>query len=1412
MTKADDGRTVYLGLDIGSVSLNTVILDAEYNILEDYYDYVHGRPFNVLMERLSSIFQVITPGRIGGIAVTGTGGKLATELIGGLFVNEIIAQATATGFLYPEARTVIEIGGEDSKLILLENDPTGGKPRLVDFEMNSICAAGTGSFLDQQARRIGVSIEKEFGEMALKSVNPPRIAGRCSVFAKSDMIHHQQIATPLHDIVAGLCFALARNFRSNLARSREIKKPVVFSGGVAANAGMVRAFREVLSLESDELIVPAHHASMGAIGAVMYAHSNKIEMNHFTGLGKLEGYLSENLSVFRSLPALKESDAVYDKSVHFKRNGQGRLPVYLGIDVGSLSTNVVLIDEVHNVVARRYLPTAGKPLEAIRKGMTEIYEEAGNDVEVIGAGTTGSGRYLTGDFIGADTIQNEITAQATAAIDYDPTVDTIFEIGGQDSKYISIENGVVVDFEMNKVCAAGTGSFLEEQAEKLNINIVDEFGKRALGAESPVKLGDRCTVFMESDLNTFMQKGARNENLVGGLAYSIVYNYLQKVVAERKIGNKIFFQGGVTNNKAVVAAFEQVTGKKITIPPHFDVTGAIGAAILAQRSMKKGQKTSFRGFGIRNVPYDLSMFVCQSCSNHCEIRRVRIDGEKKSLFYGGRCEKYETDGRKKISGNIPNLFRKRLEMLMEGYDAGKTGEAITVGIPRALMVFYQQFPFWRTFFEELGFRVVLSKESDKTLVTRSIETIATETCLPVELMHGHVIDLVEQDTDYIFIPFIVNAKYRNGNNTSNCNCPWVQTYPFMVKSALRGRVDESKLLIPALHFRYFENAFVKEMISYFGRKFGFDGKRIRNAICKADEAQVAFEKSLVDYGREALHNIPENCKPVVLLGRPYNSTDPYLNLNLVDKLITENVIPFPVDMLDLSSFNIFENYRNMYWPNGQKIVAAAQFVAKNQDFHAVYLSNFRCGPDSFIWHYVTEELKGKPFLHLEVDEHSADAGMVTRIEAFLDSLKGSEQNEKKEVQVFRPRQCHSAPFSGRTLYFPYMHDGAYMIAAAARSVGIPSEVLPRQTDEDIALGRKFTSSKECFPMICTTGSFLRKLTEPGADPSKMSFFMPDHNGPCRFGQYNQFQRILFDRLGFEKAEIMTPSNDTSYAELAGEKSRTFRINAWKGFVSFDYLRQLYRETRPYEIVKGETDKLYQDSLRKIEQCIESGTKGLRSLLVKTASDFMAVKVDKSRRKPVVSVLGEIFMRDNAPCNGNIANRLEDLGVEVLIGPFSEWITYSTYRYTRDSKWKNDRKGILKSMIQGLGQEAIVNYLLRGIRKFIDHEKDVTLHDMLKLCNTYVNEFYDGDPPIALGSSVALAGKGVSGIAAILPFTCMPGTLIAAVSDPFRKDHNNIPFINIAYDGQDSVSLETRLQAFVFQVKEYAASVTTAVTM
>ncbi|MGB9588040.1 MAG: acyl-CoA dehydratase activase, partial [Armatimonadota bacterium] len=525
-------KSLTVGIDVGSVSVKLAVVDEVGNIVETLYIRHRGKPMQVTAEILTGV-STKYDGEITRLATTGAGGRPIAHVLKGIFVNEVVAQATATATLHPEVKTIIEIGGEDSKLIFLkkhqgERTSPGKLPEIADFQMNTVCAAGTGSFLDQQASRMGLTIE-EFGELALKSENPPRVAGRCSVFAKSDMIHLQQKATPVHDIVAGLCFALARNFKSTVGAARKLDTPIAFQGGVAANPGIVRALTSILELDAGELIIPNDFGCMGAIGAALVAmHSHTDQCPDFTsiprllekGFGRTEAKGDKPLRLEKSvLPSDNSCDPKPTKKV----------PAYLGVDVGSISTNIVVMDSQKRILAKRYLMTASRPIEAVRRGLREIGDEIGDLVEIRGACTTGSGRYLIADFIGADVVRNEITAQARAAAEIDPEVDTIFEIGGQDSKYISLQNGAIVDFEMNKVCAAGTGSFLEEQAEKLGINIKEEFGNMALASLNPANLGERCTVFIESELVRHQQAGVSTEDLIGGLSYSIVRNYLNRV-------------------------------------------------------------------------------------------------------------------------------------------------------------------------------------------------------------------------------------------------------------------------------------------------------------------------------------------------------------------------------------------------------------------------------------------------------------------------------------------------------------------------------------------------------------------------------------------------------------------------------------------------------------------------------------------------------------------------------------------------------------------------------------------------------------------------------------------------------------------------------------------------------------------
>ncbi len=597
-----------VGVDIGSVSVNVAVLDEKGDIAEDRYVRHKGKPMHTagaVVEELQAAYG----SEIEFVAVTGAGGKTFAQLVGASFTNEIIALTKAFHHLLPQVGSVIDIGGEDSKFIMFDMDSASKRLRIKDFSMNTLCAAGTGSFLDQQASRLGFTIE-EFAEIALKAKNTPRIAGRCTVFAKSDMIHLQQIATPDYELVAGLCFALARNFKSNIAKGKEVRKPVAFIGGVAANAGMRKAIKEVFSLD-DQLIVPEHFTSMGALGAIFAVLDEPRLKERFIGVGGIKEYLAKDETAEAHEP-LTISDG--NKAVTYEvKRPEKMVRAYLGVDVGSISTNLVVIDEQKNVLAKRYLMTEGRPLEAVKRGLDEIAMEVGDCVEILGVATTGSGRYLTADFIGADLVRNEITAQAEAAIAIDPEVDTIFEIGGQDSKYISIDNGVIVDFEMNKACAAGTGSFLEEQAERLGISIKDEFSALALSAKNPTKMGERCTVFIESDVMHHQQADSKTDDIVGGLCYSIVLNYLNKVVGDRRVGKRIFFQGGTAFNKGVVAAFEKVCGKPITVPSHHDVTGAIGVAILAMKERELGEE---RVQGIRSEQAIL-------CDRHLRVQGVR---------------------------------------------------------------------------------------------------------------------------------------------------------------------------------------------------------------------------------------------------------------------------------------------------------------------------------------------------------------------------------------------------------------------------------------------------------------------------------------------------------------------------------------------------------------------------------------------------------------------------------------------------------------------------------------------------------------------------------------------------------------------------------------------------------------------
>ncbi len=1392
---------LYLGIDVGSVSANTVILNDRGEVVEEHYTRTKGQPIKTVQRILEEILTRIPPETFQSLSFTGTGGKLLSELLQGHFVNEIIAQARAVQHLYPEIRTIIDIGGEDSKLIFLEEE--NGHFKIGDFSMNTLCAAGTGSFLDQQASRLGLTIEA-FGELALKSKNPPRIAGRCSVFAKSDMIHLQQIATPDYDIVAGLCYALARNFKSNIGKGKAFIKPVSFQGGVAANVGMRRAFQDVLELSDGELIIPRYFASMGAIGAVLVTQGTReAQSTRRLDLSLLRDYLQHHQEKELPLaPLCLSSNHTSSKSSHKRPLTAGitledkaveKMEAYLGLDVGSISTNVVVIDKNKKILAKRYLMTAGRPIEAVRTGLQEIGQELGDRVEIKGVGTTGSGRYLTADFVGADLVRNEITAQATAAIHIDPTVDTIFEIGGQDSKYISIEKGVVVDFEMNKVCAAGTGSFLEEQAEKLDISIKEEFGKLALSAEEPVRMGERCTVFIESDLIHHQQRGASKDNLVAGLSYSIVQNYLNRVVGDRRIGERIFFQGGTAFNKGVVAAFESILKKEIIVPENHDVTGAIGVAILAMEE-RTWERSNFKGFDLSQRRYEQTSFECKGCPNLCLIRKVSVEGEK-PLFYGSRCEKYDVIKRTKGS-DLPDLFEEREGMLLAPYEKEKDlpADAPEIGIPRILYL-HEMMPFWRAFFSELGYRVVLSDATNKELIRKGVENVVAETCFPIKVSHGHVLNLVEKGVKRIFLPSIVNLKSPHPEIPISAACPYAQAFSYAIHASIDFKKDHVEVLQPIFHFRFGRDHLEKELVE-FGRSLKRNPKQVKKAMEKAERFQALFYQSLLNRGKEILNQIGPDEKAMVIVGRPYNSCDPGVNLELPKKLRDLGVLSIPMDFLPLDSVKPTEEIKEMYWRYGQKILSAGKIIHEDPRLYAIYITNFGCGPDSFISHFYRDLSKGKPHLQLEIDEHSADAGAITRCEAFLDSLKNAKAKKWVPLKRENPRTDRT-----KKIYIPYMYDGAYAVKAAFEACGVEAEVFPESDEETLYWGRKLTSGKECYPCILTTGDMVKLIQRPDFEHEKAAFFMPSGNGPCRFGQYHRFHRLVLDDLGYRHIPIYAPNQDETLYNDLGIMGSQFSRLGWQGIVAVDLLMKKLLETRPYERKEGESDRIYEESLQRVCEAIRKGV-DLKEALLQSLEAFDRIEVVEPGTKPLIGIVGEIYVRLNRFSNEEVIRKIELFGGEAWIAPMTEWILYVNTISKRRSLRKKSFSNLLKVFLTDYYQRRDEHHLERIFKGHLRNFGEPTTKSLLKKAKPYLDSSFEGEAILSIGKSIDFAKRGASGIVNIMPFTCMPGTIVSALLKRYREENNNIPILNMAYDGQEQTNTLTRLEAFMYQAKEF----------
>ena len=1546
-------REAILGIDIGSAAIKAVLAD-EGGIVGSTYRRLDKAAADAFREVIAWCEENFPQRRPEYFALTGRGAEGLAQANGWPLVNEIFAQASGARLLVPEARSVFDIGGNDAAYIALSDAPSGNASSadaspsgvaLAGFATNSRCAAGTGSFLEQQAARLGLDIEGNFSTLALSAEHVPHIAGRCSVFAKSDMIHLQQIATPDNEIVAGLCLAMAESFKSDIMKGAPPLLPISFQGGVAQNAAMAAFMRRVFSLREGELIVHPQAHLAGALGAALRA-----------GVEAKRIPLSEAASAeraFRSQDAKLAPLAVPDSAYLASRTEASRTAagtesgdareVFLGIDIGSVSTNLALLDRAGNLVAKRYLPTAGRPIEAVLAGLRDIYSE-GKLLRVLGCGTTGSGRYLIADLFGADIIKNEITAQARGALLLCPDADTIFEIGGQDSKYIAIDNGVVTDFTMNKACAAGTGSFIEEQANLMGIDIRNDFASRAFASREPAALGQRCTVFIENDVVGRLAEGDSIENLCAGIAYSVVYNYLHRVVENRRIGRKVLFQGGTASNQAVTAAFRAVTGKEVFVPPHNDVTGAIGmAAIVSALYQEKNFETSFVGLDCGDLEYSVRTFVCNACANKCQIREVRrgktksgagtVAGTAKPFYYGHRCERYEHARGKAADAGEIDFTRVRRQMLAEcvagmgakradaleggsaaGNDAngcGKLDKVISesssadvcvpveceksdkviseaasieapsaaggdrksdkviskisdisrtsavshtssapraprrIGIPLALSM-YEMLPFWVSFWTALGYEVVYTGETTRAIAESGILRSTAETCYPVKVIHGHVEQLLRLGIEQIFVPSVINMPLEQSKSEHNFSCTLVQAAPFLLGAAFRDCVGSAErelsgstqemiqsrarqgagtgllasenysdgknnaqgnvpkpasvILAPVIHMQYGRRRVLGELAP-FAKGLGIPVRRLRTALDAAYRAQDLWLQSLEAAALAFLER--HRARPMaVIASRPYNGCDSGLNLDIPRRLAESGI---PVITLEALPMSVFAGegapaehaWENMYWRSGQRIMRGLDWAARTPGILPIYITNFSCGPDSFLLHYAQATMKSRPLLVLELDEHSADAGIVTRLEAWLDSALPRAWDEVRPRPLLRARS--EKKLRGKHIYVPYMGDVSMAIAAAFRRAGIGASTLPMPDRRSIELGRRVTSGRECYPLMLTAGEIFKIPERPDYEAGRAVFFMPTTNGPCRFGEYARLQSLLLEREELSGIEIFSPNSGTGYEELR-ELSLGFYMDIWQGMVCVDVLTKALHAIRPREEVPGTTDALYKESLERLESALESETRSLPDLMRDFQKRFQAIPRRAARLVPI-GMVGEIYVRLTSFANGDIIRRLERLGAEVVYAPFSEWSFY----VNRLSMQNNFDQGYYLAGLNDILRNKIQYALESRLEKPFHAEalfEEPEIGAVLAAAESFIDRRIRGEAVLSVGKAVDFAARGFGGVVNVLPFSCMPGLIVSSLVPAVQERFGGFPWLNLSFE-DSAVDVDAmRLEAFVEQARSY----------
>ena len=1392
-----------LGIDIGSTTVKVSIIEDGGKLL--FADY--KRHFANIQETLADLLREGEE-KLGSLTVepviTGSGGLTLSKHLGIPFVQEVVAVATSLKDYAPQTDVAIELGGEDAKIIYF----TGG----IDQRMNGICAGGTGSFIDQMASLLQTDASglNEYAKN-YKAIYP--IAARCGVFAKTDIQPLINEGATKEDLSASIFQAVVNQTISGLACGKPIRGNVAFLGGPLHFLPELRAaFIRTLNLGADQIIAPDHSHLFAAIGAAMNSDPKTTASLHDL-IERLSHGIKMDFEVKRMEPLFTD-EADYEKfrtrhASHDVKKGdlatyEGNC--YLGIDAGSTTTKVALVGEDGSLLYRFYSNNNGSPLATAIRAMQEIHDQLPEKAQIAYSCSTGYGEALLKSALMLDEGEVETISHYYAAAAFEPDVDCILDIGGQDMKCIKIKDGTVDSVQLNEACSSGCGSFIETFAKSLNYSVQD-FAKEALFAKNPTDLGTRCTVFMNSNVKQAQKEGASVADISAGLAYSVIKNALFKVIKitnASDLGKHVVVQGGTFYNDAVLRSFEKISGCEAVRPDIAGIMGAYGAALIARERYDASKTTTMLPIDkILSLTYKTTMARCQGCTNHCVLTINRFDGGRQFVT-GNRCERGL--GGNKQKKDIPNLFDYKYHRMFDyeplTADLAPRG---TVGIPRVLNM-YENYPFWAVFFKELGYRTVLSPKSTRQIYELGIESIPSESeCYPAKLAHGHIEWLIRQGLTYIFYPCVPYERNETPEAGNHYNCPMVTSYAENIKNNVESLTDHK------VHFRNPFMAFTNEeiltkrLVEEFTRDQSIPEKEIRAAAHKAWQELIASRQDIEKKGEEVIAWLKETGHHgIVLAGRPYH-VDPEINHGIPELITSYGFAVLTEDSVSHLGRVDRPLIVTDQWMYHSRLYEAASYVKTQPNLDLIQLNSFGCGLDAVTTDQVNDILtrSGKIYTLLKIDEVNNLGAARIRVRSLIAAIRVREMRHyhKPIVSSAYSRVYFTKEMKKNyTILCPQMSPIHFdLIEPAVRSCGYNLEVLQNSDRTAIDTGLKYVNNDACYPSLIVVGQIMDALLSGKYDLEHTAVIMSQTGGGCRASNYIGFIRRALERAGMPQIPVISLNANGMETNPGFKITLPLLTKAMQAVVYGDLFMRVLYATRPYEAKAGSANALHEKwkaicikSLQKHSLSMAEFNRNIRGII----HDFDELP-RRDIQKPRVGIVGEILVKFSPLANNHVVELLEAEGAEAVMPDLLDFLLYCFY----NSNFKADNLGGKRSTAHLCNMGiSLLEYFRRTCRRELERSTHflppARIQDLASMAKHYVSlGNQTGEGWFLTGEMLELIHSGTTNIICTQPFGCLPNHIVGkGVIKGLRASHPEANIIAVDYDpGASEVNQLNRIK-------------------